>query len=332
MSDCRYCGLSTLQTTLMLVDHRLFDGGLPLLNRFHLNTRCKAEDLNEAEVGICCEEYACVDIVHLRGELLLLAKDPSLNAKKIQALWGSLEGDFELGVALLANPNVPIQFVREQAPYYFEGVLENPSLMLWLLEDPDFLHRIAREFIPEAGYGVDRGWRTPCSVAWLRYLAASAEVTHRRFAASHSDLPNDCAWTLADDPDPCTRGYLSYHSKDYELLWYLAQDPDLETREIAARAGSHPSVMAHLTADASKTVRFFVAASDWRLNEIPSYLRWGLYAEPTFGESYPHLPLAEKEQHQQRFATRAHQRKRKTKEYTHQERRQEREFYQRNFR
>jgi hypothetical protein len=330
MSDCHYCGLSTHQTTLMLVDRRLFDGGLPLLNRFHLKIRSSAEDLTKAEVGVCCEEYACVDIVHLRGELLSLAKDPSLEAKKLQALWGLFEGDVEFGVALLSNPNVPIQFVREQAPYYFEGVLENPSLMLWLLEDPEFLQRIAREFIPEAGYGVDRGWRTPCSVAWLRYLAASEEVTHRRFAASHSDLPNDCAWVLADDSDPFTRGYLSYHSKDYELLWYLALDPDIETREIAARAGSHPQVMAHLAADASRMVRFSVAASSRRLDEIPSFILWGLYAEPTFGEIHPQSPLAEKRQTQQRFATRTHKRKQKKQDHSHQEQRQEREFYQKN--
>jgi hypothetical protein len=330
MSDCRYCGLSTLQTILVLLDGRLLDGGLPLLNRFHLKTRCTAEDLTEAEIGTCCEEYAFEDIIHLRAVLLALAQDPTLEAKKIQALWGSLEGDTELGVALLSNPNVPISFVQEQAPYYFEGALENPSLMLWLLEDPDFLQRIAREFIPEAGYGVDRGWRTPCSLTWLRYLAASEEVEYRRFAASHSDLPNDCAWILADDTDPYTRGYLSYHTKDYELLWYLAQDPDPNTRETAARAGSHPQVMAHLAADASKTVRIFVAMSDRQINEIPSRIRWELYAEPTFEESHSNSPIMEKRQKQQRFSKKACRKKQKNKDQNHQEQRQEREFYQKN--
>ena len=327
MNDCRYCGAPTQHATLMLVDGRLLDGGLPLLTRFHQKTRCAVTDLTGIEVGLCCEEYACLDLEHLHEGLLSLARDPSLEAKKALALWGSVEGDADFGVALLSNPNIPLQFVREHAPYYFEGVLENPSLMLWLLEDPDLLHSIAREFISAPGYGIDRGWRTPCSVAWLRYLSASDDLKERRFAASHAYLPEDCAWRLADDPDPCTRGYLSYHSTDAELLWYLAHDPDLETRELAARASSHPSVMARLAADASHAARVFVASSSRAHHELPQKLRWELYEEPTCEDNKEPSPLREKRQHQDRYLEQHRPRPHPQRE--HRERREEREFRQR---
>jgi hypothetical protein len=317
MNDCRYCGQTT-KTTLMLVDRRLVDGGLPALNRFYIKHPCSIEDLCEIEVGVCCEEYACADIEHLREPLIALAKDPSLTPKTLEAIWGSFEGDAAFGEALLANPNVPIQFAREHATQYFEGILENPSLDLWLLEDPDFLRSIAREATPAFTYGMRDQWTLPCSAAWLRYLSQSEEVNERRFAASHAYLPNDCAWTLADDPDPQVRGYLSYHSKDYELLWYLAQDPDLETREIAARAGSHPSVMAHLAADQSKIVRFYVAIGDRRLHEIPSKRLSELYEEPNFEDYNEVITTEGKRDLQKRYLAEVSTKRRKARTQEHQ--------------
>jgi hypothetical protein len=156
------------------------------------------------------------------------AQDPQTEPARLATLARSSSA--EIGALVAQNPNATFDTLSTLAEKYPKQVLQNPSLLLLLLENPLGL----LQFSAPAQRALV--WCEDVSVPLLRIYACSTDESVQNIVATCPKTPLDVLQTLSTSRSAYTRELVARHpSCDQDTLLRLCTDPERSVRTMALR-------------------------------------------------------------------------------------------------
>lgn len=233
---------------------------------------------------------------------LTLAQNFETDSAQLIELSGSPSSEVRQAVA--TNPNTPPSILITLAKEYFDEIGSNPALKLILLENPNFLVEIAKNYYQDYYYSNLNNhqsitlpdWFLPLAlhhgndlVRTLAALGCTSSVDLKNLSTDSSQgvrcevalNPHTLGETLAQmskDDDPFVRERVAFNSNTPPLiLKRLNCDPDFSVRSCLARNRKLPlPILKQLAKDTNSSIRESIATN----SRTPLYLLRKLAKDP----------------------------------------------------